>query len=426
MPVIAVVGGQWGDEGKGKIVDLLAEKASMVVRFSGGSNAGHTVVNQFGEFKLHLIPSGIFHPEVDCIIGNGVVINPKIVIRELDSLKKRGIDTSRLFISDRTHLIMPYHVRMDGLEEEARGSCAIGTTQQGIGPAYTDKVARMGIRVGDLLDREIFRKRLQVVLACKNDIIAKVYGADPLSFEDIYEEYCGYFDRLGPFVRETSSIINDAADRGDTVLFEGAQGTMLDIDFGTYPYVTSSSPTAWGACLGSGLSPKKIDKIVGVMKAYITRVGGGPMPTELEDAIGEAIRDKGKEYGTTTGRPRRCGWFDAVAARYTARLNGLTGVAITKFDILDDLPTVKICTGYAVNGEVLTYPPSNITVLEKCEPVYEEMEGWQASTVDIRNFADLPLNAQRYLKRLEEVIGSPIDIVSVGARRDQTIVIRPV
>ncbi|MDD5095784.1 MAG: adenylosuccinate synthase [Dehalococcoidia bacterium] len=426
MPVIAIIGGQWGDEGKGKIVDLLAERANIVARFSGGSNAGHTVVNKFGEFKLHLIPSGIFHSKVDCLIGNGVVINPKVLIGELDDLQKRGIDTSRLFISDRAHLIMPHHLLLDGLEEDARGVRALGTTRQGIGPAFADKVSRLGIRMGDLLDKDLFKKRLKVVLDYKNKSITKVFGGKPLSFDDIDREYCIYIDRLVPFIRETSSIINDAAERNDTIILEGAQGTMLDIDFGTYPYVTSSPPTAWGACLGTGLSPTKINKIIGVFKAYTTRVGGGPMPTESTDAIGDTIRERGKEYGTTTGRPRRCGWFDGVAARFSSRLNGFTGVAITKFDILDTMPTVKICTGYKLEGDVLKIPPASFAMLEKCDPVYEEMPGWQKPTRDILKFGALPKEAQRYLKRIEEVIGARVDLVSVGPGRDQTIVLRSI
>jgi adenylosuccinate synthase len=426
MPVTAIIGGQWGDEGKGKIVDLLAEKADVVARYSGGTNAGHTVVNEQGKFKLHLIPSGIFHPSADCLIGNGVVINPGIFINEIEGLQQRGIDTSRLFISDRAHLIMPYHILLDELEETARGDSAIGTTKQGIGPAYMDKAARRGIRVGELIDRELFSKRLRGYLEFKNLIITKVFNAKPLSFDEIYEEYCGYADRMKPFVRETSLMINEAIDKGNSVLLEGAQGTMLDIDFGTYPYVTSSPPTAWGACLGMGLSPKKIDKIIGIFKAYTTRVGGGPFPTELTDKMGEEIRKRGNEYGTTTGRPRRCGWLDGVAARFSARLNGFTGIIITKFDILDTFETVKICTGYEVEGTILDNPPVNLDLLEKCVPVYEETPGWRVDTSDMRNFADLPGEAQRYVKRIEEIIGCSVDLVSVGANRKQSIIINPV
>ena len=423
MPVTAIIGGQWGDEGKGKIVDLLAEKADIVARYSGGTNAGHTVVNSQGEFKLHLIPSGIFNPNADCLIGNGVVINPKILITEIENLKKRGVNMDRLYISDRAHVIMPYHILFDELEEEARGTSAIGTTKQGIGPAYMDKSARRGIRMGELIDEDLFRKRLRRYLDFKNLSITKVFNRPPLSFDEIYAEYCDYADQLRPHVCETSAMINDACDRQAAIVMEGAQGTMLDIDFGTYPYVTSSPPTAWGACLGMGLSPRKIDRIIGIFKAYTTRVGGGPFPTELADQVGEEIRNRGNEYGTTTGRPRRCGWFDGVAARFSARLNGFTGVVITKFDILDSCETVKICTEYKSDDAILSSPPANLGVLEKCQPVYEEMPGWQTRTSDIRSFADLPYEAQKYVRRLEEIIGCPVDMVSVGANRIQSIAI---
>ncbi|MBM3133168.1 MAG: adenylosuccinate synthase, partial [Chloroflexi bacterium] len=412
--------------GKGKIVDLLAEKANLVARYSGGSNAGHTVINQFGEFRLHLVPSGIFHRGVDCVIGNGVAVNPKILIGEIDDLQRQGIDVSHLSISDRAHLIMPYHIVRDELEEKARGSVALGTTKQGIGPAYADKVARRGLRAGDLKDMEQFGKRLRSFLTYQNETIVNVFEATPLSFDEIYGEYRSYARRLAPFVKETSRVVNEAVDRGDMVLLEGAQGTMLDIDFGTYPYVTSSPPTAWGACLGMGLSPRKIDKIVGVFKAYTTRVGGGPFPTELLDTMGEEIRKRGKEYGTTTGRPRRCGWFDGVAARFSAMLNGYTGFIITKFDILDVFSAVKICTGYELDGHVLEHPPSNADLLAKCRPIYEEMPGWQVPTSDIRSVAKLPDKARRYIKRMEEIVGCPVNFVSVGARREQSIAVSPI
>ena len=426
MSVIAIIGGQWGDEGKGKIVDLLGTKADVVARYSGGSNAGHTVVNSQGKFKLHLIPSGIFNAKTNCLICNGVVINPKILINEIETLQQRGIGVDRLYISDRAHLIMPYHLILDELEETARGSSAIGTTKQGIGPAYMDKAARRGLRMGELVDRDLLKKRLRGFLEYKNRIITKVFDANPLSFDEVYEEYCGYADRLAPFVQETSLMINEAIDNGDTVMLEGAQGTMLDIDFGTYPYVTSSPPTAWGACMGAGVSPMKITKVIGIFKAYTTRVGGGPFPTELEDATGEELRERGKEYGTTTGRPRRCGWFDGVAAKFSNRLNGFSGVVITKFDILDTCQTIKICTGYEVDGMTIKNPPVNIELLDKCQPIYEEMDGWQTDTSDIRNFADLPIEAQKYVKRLEEIVGCSVDLVSVGANRDQSIIINPI
>jgi adenylosuccinate synthase len=426
MPAIAIIGGQWGDEGKGKVVDLLAEKASIVARFSGGNNAGHTVVNEFGEFRLHTIPSGVFHPHVDCLIGSGVVINPRFLINEIETLRARGIDISRLFISDRAHLIMPYHLLLDALEEDARDKNAIGTTRLGIGPAYTDKVSRLGIRFGDLLNKDLFRERLRAVLNYKNAIITRVFGGSPLSFDEIYQEYCRHGDRLLPFIRETSLMVSEALEKGDTVLLEGAQGTMLDIDFGTYPYVTSSSSTASGACLGIGISPMQIDKIIGVYKAYSTRVGGGPMPTELKDVTGDIMRERGKEYGTTTGRPRRCGWFDGVATRFSARLNGFTGIALTKFDVLDTLPTIKICTGYELEGAILHNPPSNFATLKNCRLIWEEMPGWQTSTRHIRDFDDLPREARQYVARIEELVRCPVDLISVGPSRDQSIMVRPI
>ncbi|MFC1944692.1 adenylosuccinate synthase [Chloroflexota bacterium] len=425
MPAIAVIGGQWGDEGKGKIVDLLAEGSGMVVRFSGGDNAGHTVMNPLGEFGLHLLPSGIFRPEVTCLIGNGVVVNPAVLLGEIDTLEQRGVKVSNLFISDRAHLIMPYHTYLDALEEEARGGGAIGTTRKGIGPACADKVARLGIRTGDLLDRDVFLRRLEAVLGYKNNILTGVYGVSPLSLKEVYRQYCGYADRLAPFIGETEQLISQALDEGKTVLLEGAQGTMLDLEFGTYPYVTSTSPLAAGACLGTGLSPNRLNGIVGVFKAYSTRVGGGPMPTELTDETGDRIREWAHEYGTTTGRPRRCGWFDAVVAAYSARLNGFTSVAITRFDILDILPSIKICTAYRVGDYLYRRPPASIALLEKCEPVYEEMPGWQSATDGIRRFQDLPGEAQDYLRRIEGLLGCPISLVSVGPIREQTIEVGP-
>jgi adenylosuccinate synthase len=425
MPALAIVGGQWGDEGKGKVVDYVARKAGMVVRFSGGNNAGHTVVNERGEFRLHLVPSGIFYPGVSCLIGNGVVIDPAVLLEEIDNLKSRGVDTSRLFISHRAHLIMPYHILLDGLEEEARGGGALGTTRRGVGPAYVDKTARLGIRAGDLLDEEAFRKRLRFVLDQKNILLTKVYGAPALALEEIYDQYCQYGQRLAPFLRDIDLMAEEALARGDLVVLEGAQGTLLDIDFGTYPYVTSSSPIAGGACTGLGLSPRRIDHIVGVFKAYTTRVGGGPMPTELKDEVGDHIRERAQEYGTTTGRPRRCGWFDAVAARFSSRLNGLTGVALTRLDVLDSLPQLKLCTSYVVAGKPVDGFPASSTVLSRCQPVYEELPGWQAPTNSARRFEDLPPAAQAYVKRLEELMGCPVSLISVGAERGQTMELRP-
>ena len=421
MPVIAIIGAQWGDEGKGKVVDLLAQQAGAVVRFSGGDNAGHSVVNPYGEFKLHLVPSGIFSPQAICIIGNGVVINPAVLIGEIEQLTQRGVDTSRLFLSDRAHLIMPYHILLDGLEEEARGGKALGTTRKGVGPAFTDKAARLGIRTGDLLDREVLLERLRPILDYKNTILTKIYGVSPLSLGEVYGQYCQYGERLAPYIRETTIMLEEILSRGELVLLEGAQGALLDPDFGTYPYTTSSSPLAGGGCLGAGLSPTRIGRILGVFKAYCTRVGGGPMPTEMKDETGDLIRERAHEYGTTTGRPRRCGWFDAVAARFSTRVNGFTGAAITRLDILDVLPRLKICVGYKLDGKTIDYFPASVAALARCQPVYEELPGWQTSTSDIWSYDQLPLQARRYVARLEELAGCPVNLICVGPEREQTI-----
>jgi len=421
MAVVAIIGGQWGDEGKGRIVDLLAEKANMVVRFSGGDNAGHTIVNPCGEFRLHLVPSGIFYPQVTCIIGNGVAINPAVLLEEVDNLESHGVDTSHLIISDRTHLIMPYHTLMDGLEEERRGKKSIGTTRRGIGPVFSDKVARIGLRAGDLLHKDVFLSRLKTVLELKNAILTQVYKVPSLSLEEIYEQYCHYGERLAILIKETSSIIRQAVARGDLVLLEGAQGTLLDPDFGTYPYVTSSSPLVGAAAIGTGLSPREISQVVGVFKAYVTRVGGGPMPTELMDNTGHLLREKGHEYGATTGRPRRCGWFDAVAGRFSVQINGFNSIALTHLDVYDGLPSIKICTAYKFNGEIIDFFPSSSSVLEKCQPVYEELPGWQESISEIRDFARLPTRARRYIARLEGLLSCSMSLISVGPKREQVI-----
>jgi adenylosuccinate synthase len=421
VAVVAIVGGQWGDEGKGKVIDLLAEKAQLVARFSGGDNAGHTVINPHGEFRLHLVPSGIFYPNVNCVIANGVAINPAVLLKEIDDLESHAISVNRLFISVRANLIMPYHVLLDRLEEERRSKGAIGTTLRGIGPAFADKVARLGIRAGDLLDKDAFLNRLKTVLEVKNIILTEVYHASPLSLEDIYREYLGYGERLAPFICETSSIIREAAARGDLVLLEGAQGALLDPDFGTYPYVTSSSPLAGASCVGVGLGPRRVDRVVGIFKAYDTRVGAGPMPTELRDKTGDLIRERAREYGATTGRPRRCGWFDAVAGRFSVEINGLTDIALTHLDIYDELPTIRICTAYKIKGDTLTYFPSDIGVVEECQPVYEELDGWQESILEIRDFEKLPANARRFVSHLEDLLSCPISLISVGADRRQII-----
>ncbi|HLB28086.1 MAG TPA: adenylosuccinate synthase [Dehalococcoidales bacterium] len=425
MPVLAVIGAQWGDEGKGKVVDMLAERAKVVVRFSGGDNAGHTVINPYGKFGLHLVPCGIFYPETTCIIGNGVAINPAILIKEIDLLNKHGVNTKNLFISDRANLIMPYHVLLDKLEEESRGENAIGTTLRGIGPVYADKVARRGIRAGELLDEKAFRERLRMILEYKNVVLTKVYGAKPLSLDEVYDEYCRYAERLAPHIRETTAMIDKAIQRNLPVLLEGAQGTLLDPDFGTYPYATCSSPLAGGASIGAGIGPTKIDAVLGVFKAYVTRVGAGPFPSELKDKIGESIRERGHEFGTTTGRPRSCGWFDTVAARFSTRINGFTTAAITRLDVLDGFPSLKICTGYKLGNKKVDDFPSRIDVLEKCQPVYEELPGWQAPVSDVRQFNDLPAEARRYVTRLEELIDCPVSIISVGPSREQTIEVTP-
>jgi adenylosuccinate synthase len=426
MPVIAVIGAHWGDEGKGKVVDQLAQQAGAVVRFSGGDNAGHSVVNPYGEFKLHLVPSGIFSPKAVCIIGNGVVVNPAVLIGEIERLTRRGVDTSRLFVSDRAHLIMPYHVLLDGLEEEGRGGKALGTTRKGIGPAFADKAARLGIRMGDLLDKAGLLERLRPILSYKNTVLARIYGVNPLSLEGVYGQYCQYGERLAPYIRETTQMLEEVLSRGELVLLEGAQGTLLDPDFGTYPYTTSSSPLAGGACLGAGLSPTRIDRILGVFKAYCTRVGGGPLPTEMKDETGDLIRERAHEYGTTTGRPRRCGWFDAVASRFSTRVNGFTGAAITRLDILDVLPRLKICTGYKLDDKTIDYFPASVAALARCQPVYEELEGWQTPTSDIRRYDQLPAKAQQYVARIEKLTSCPVNLICVGPEREQVIEKTPI
>ncbi|MBI2953348.1 MAG: adenylosuccinate synthase [Chloroflexi bacterium] len=420
MPVMAVVGAQWGDEGKGKIVDMLAEKASVVARYQGGNNAGHTVINHLGEFRLHLVPAGIFDPRVTCIIGNGVVIDPQALIDEIDLLASRGISVDNLCISERAHAIMPYHILLDRLEEQARGRQSIGTTGRGIGPAYSDKVARTGIRMGDLVDRTLLRDKLAFILEQKNRILTKLYDAEPLSLKEVHERYLQYGERLARHIKNTTQLVQSAIAEGRNVLLEGAQGTLLDLDFGTYPYVTSSSPTSGAACSGLGIAPTQITCALGVFKAYQTRVGAGPFPTEIYDETGEMIRELGQEYGTLTGRPRRIGWFDAVLAQHAMQVNGFKSIAITRLDILDTLPRLKICVKYRFDGIEDSYPPID---LARCEPVYEEHPGWQTPTGGIRRFDELPQAARSYVNRLAELIGVNLDIVSVGANREQTIML---
>ena len=426
MPVLTIVGGQWGDEGKGKVVDFLAEKANMVVRFSGGDNAGHTVINPHGEFKLHLVPSGIFYPDVVCIIGNGVVVNPVVLTDEIDCLNKRGIETSRLFISDRANLVMPYHVLLDGLEEEARSAEALGTTKRGIGPAFADKFARLGIRAGELLDEVALKKRLGLVLEYKNKILTRVYGKEPLSPDELYEQCLNWGEKLTSYIKDTSVMLNAAADRGDTIILEGAQGALLDPDYGTYPYTSSSSSLAGNGCIGAGIGPRRIDSVVGVFKAYNTRVGNGPMPTELKDETGDLIRNKAQEFGTTTGRPRRCGWFDAVAASYSRIVNGLSGIALTRLDILDSFSEIMICVAYELEGQRIDHFPGNAAVLDKCRPIYETLEGWRTATSHLTSYDELPKGLKNYIARLEELIGCPVHLACIGPERSQAIIKEPI
>ena len=427
MSSVVVVGTQWGDEGKGKITDFLSEKAEYVARYQGGDNAGHTI--QFGgeTYKLHLIPSGIFSPEKLCIIGNGVVVNPKSLVTELAYLHERNITTDNLRISDRAHVILPYHIELDRLQEEAKGDKKIGTTIKGIGPAYMDKAARVGIRIADLLDREVFEERLRLNLEDKNRQFTKLYDANPMNFEEIFEEYYEYGQQIKQYVCDTSVLLNDALDNGKRVLFEGAQGVMLDIDQGTYPFVTSSNPLAGGVTIGSGVGPSKVTKVVGVCKAYTSRVGDGPFPTELFDEIGSRIREVGREYGTTTGRPRRVGWFDSVVMRHSKRVSGITNLCLNSIDVLTGLDTVKICVAYRKpNGEEISHYPASLVELGQCEPVYEELPGWTEDITGCRTLDELPIEAQNYVRRVSELVGVKISTFSVGPDRNQTNILEDV
>ena len=427
MSSVVVVGTQWGDEGKGKITDFLSEKAEYVARYQGGDNAGHTI--QFGgeTYKLHLIPSGIFSPEKLCIIGNGVVVNPKSLVTELAYLHERNITTDNLRISDRAHVILPYHIELDRLQEEAKGDKKIGTTIKGIGPAYMDKAARVGIRIADLLDREVFEERLRLNLEDKNRQFTKLYDASPMNFEEILEEYYEYGQQIKQYVCDTSVLLNDALDNGKRVLFEGAQGVMLDIDQGTYPFVTSSNPLAGGVTIGSGVGPSKVTKVVGVCKAYTSRVGDGPFPTELFDEIGSRIREVGREYGTTTGRPRRVGWFDSVVMRHSKRVSGITNLCLNSIDVLSGLETVKICVSYRKsNGEEISHYPASLVELGQCEPVYEELPGWTEDITGCRTLDELPIEAQNYVRRVSELVGVKISTFSVGPDRNQTNILEDV
>jgi adenylosuccinate synthase len=421
MSAVVLIGTQWGDEGKGKITDYLAEKANVVVRYQGGNNAGHTVVVNGEEFKLHLIPSGIRYSDKICIIGNGVVIDPLILLEELSYLEKRGTKIGKLLISGNAHVIMPYHKVLDGLEEEARGEHKIGTTKRGIGPAYMDKASRIGIRIIDLLDKDVFAERLRQNLVEKNNLFIKVYGEKALEFDEIYETYINYGEQIRSFVTDGSLVIDENIRSGRNVLFEGAQGNLLDIDHGTYPYVTSSNPIAGGACIGAGIGPTRIERVVGVIKAYTTRVGEGPFPTELMDGIGEQMQTKGHEFGTTTGRPRRCGWFDAVIARYAVRVSGISDFAVTKLDVLTGFDTLKICVGYRVGEEIIREFPQSQKILKQSQPVYEEMPGWHEDLTHVRCFEELPEAAKNFILRIEDLTGIPATLISIGPEREQTI-----
>ena len=423
MSAIVVMGSQWGDEGKGKIVDYLAQQAEAVVRYGGGSNAGHTVAVNGEEYKLRLLPSGILYKGTLCVIGNGVVVDPKVMLEEMDAMEARGIDVSGIRLSNRAHVVLPYHSLMDGLSEELRGNSKIGTTKRGIGPCYQDKAKRVGIRVCDLMDKEEFAKRLKENLTVKNIELERLYKHAPLDYDEILKEYEGYAERLRPYVCDTIALLNDELAAGKKIMFEGAQATMLDVDYGTYPYVTSSHPVAGGIGIGAGVAPNKLKTVVGVVKAYCTRVGSGPFPTEQLNEIGEKLREAGHEFGTVTGRPRRTGWLDAFVVRYAGMLSGINYMAITRLDILDGFDEIKMCTGYKYKGELLNEIPASLKVLAEVEPVYETFKGWKTSISDIRKYEDLPKETRVYLERMAEVTGIKLGIVSVGPTRDQTIVI---
>jgi adenylosuccinate synthase len=425
MPAIVLVGAQWGDEGKGKATDLLGDRVDYVVRYQGGNNAGHTVVIGDESYALHMLPSGVLSPSVVPVIGNGVVIDPQVLLGEIDDLAARGVDCGKLLVSANAHLIMPYHRALDKVTERYLGSARIGTTGRGIGPAYGDKIARVGIRVQDLFDPGILGKKLELVLRDKNQILSKVFNRRGLEPQAIAEEYERYAERLRPYVADTGLVLGRALARGEVVLLEGAQATMLDVDHGTYPFVTSSSPTAGGACSGSGIGPTQISEVLGIVKAYTTRVGEGPFPTELTGEQGEWLRKTGGEYGVTTGRARRCGWFDAVIARYSTRVNGITSYFLTKLDVLSGLEKVPVCVAYEVDGKRHDEIPMTQTEFHHAVPVYEYFDGWWEDISKAQTFDDLPSNAQTYIRAAEEMIGAPVSAVGVGPRRDQTLQLRP-
>ncbi|MFC6169473.1 adenylosuccinate synthase [Loigolactobacillus jiayinensis] len=423
MASVVVVGSQWGDEGKGKITDFLGENADIIARSQGGDNAGHTIHGLGKVLKLRLIPSGILYPNKISIIGNGVVVNPESLVAELDYLAENGVTADNLRISDRAHVILPYHIELDRLQEASKGDQKIGTTNRGIGPAYMDKAARTGIRMVDLLDKDVFAKKLRENLDFKNQLFTKIYGGSALKFDDIFDTYYAYGQRLKQFVADTSVILNDALDAGKNVLFEGAQGVMLDIDQGTYPFVTSSNPVAGGVTVGNGVGPTHINRVVGVCKAYTSRVGDGPFPTELLNETGDFLREAGHEYGTVTKRPRRIGWFDSVVMRHAKRVSGLTDLCLNSIDVLTGLDTVKICTAYDRDGETIYHYPASLDELAKCKPIYEEMPGWKEDITGVKTLAELPENARHYVERVAALVGVDIATFSVGPDRDQTNVL---
>jgi len=422
MSTLVIVGAQWGDEGKGKIIDYLSKQADVVVRGQGGNNAGHTVVVGDKKYALHLIPSGILYKDTINVIGNGVVFDPKGFIEETESLKAAGVSVKNIKVSSRAHLVLPYHKVIDTLSEEKKGKNKIGTTKKGIGPCYMDKVERSGIRICDFIDASVFKEKLEKQIENKNKIITAIYGGEALDFEAVYEEYSKYAEVIKTHVDDTTVIVNDAVEADKKVLFEGAQGSLLDIDLGTYPFVTSSHPTAGGFAVGTGIGPNKIEKVLGIVKAYTTRVGKGPFVTELFNETGDAIREAGHEFGTTTGRPRRCGWLDTVLVNYSKRINGMTNMSLMLLDVLTGFETLKICTGYQYGNEVITNYPASLKILSECTPIYEELPGWSEDITQVETFEDLPENAKKYVKRIEALIGSPVSIVSVGPKRKQTII----
>ncbi len=423
MPGYVVVGAQWGDEGKGKVVDVLSKQVDCIVRFQGGNNAGHTVVVNGEKHILHLLPSGVLHEDAACIIGPGVVVDPFVLLEEMSVLQSKGMSCDHIYISDRAHLIMPYHILIDTLEEERAGEHKIGTTKRGIGPCYADKYARQGFRVHELLDFEQFKRKLKIILDKKNELLTKLYQVEPLSYEEMVKQFEKILPEIAKRTMESVTYVNDALEKQKLVLFEGAQAAMLDINYGTYPYVTSSSPTSAGVCIGAGVAPSKIDRVIGVVKAYSTRVGEGPFISELHDAIGEHIRHAGNEFGATTGRPRRCGWLDLNVIRHAVLLNGLTDIVITKIDVLSELDEIQVCVGYEIDGNIVHHMPSSLTDIEKAKPIYKSLAGWKQDITNIREFDQLPENCKRYIQIIEEISGVRVSMVSVGPERNHNIYI---